>query len=258
MQLLTTQKFIRMKIENKTIMITGAGSGIGYAIAKSLRDKGNKVIIVGRNAEKIKKAGEELGLIAIASDISKPEDRKILVSRIKKEFGELSVLINNAGQAIVYKLGEGSNAFEKAKAEFEINYFAPVDLTEQLLPVLKNQPEAAVVNITSNTVYHPVVVLPTYSDSKAALHSHTVALRHRLAEDSKIQVYEVLPSLINTESAKEIGGEQNGLPPSVVADGLVSGFENNEFEIYVGETSLQRSAYLANPEKAFLEFNKGL
>lgn len=246
-----------MNIKNKTVLITGAGSGIGYAIAKSLKDNGNNVIIVGRNPDKIKKAGEELGLTAIACDVSSPTDRALLVARVKKEFSDLSVLINNAGQAKVYKLGEGSNSMEKAKGEFEINYFAPVDLTEQLLPVLKSQPEAAVVNITSNTVYHPVVVLPTYSDSKAALHSHTLALRHLLA-DTNVQVYEVLPSLINTEAVKEIGGEQNGLPPVVVADALIHGFENNHFEIYVGETLLQRTAYLANPAQAFLEFNKGL
>lgn len=60
-----------------------------------------------------------------------------MVNRIKDKFSDLSVIINNAGVASLYKLGEGAGAFDKAKKEFETNYFAPVRLTESLLPILK-------------------------------------------------------------------------------------------------------------------------
>ncbi|MCX2574058.1 SDR family oxidoreductase [Pedobacter sandarakinus] len=246
-----------MKITNKTILVTGGGSGIGYATAKYLSEKGNKVIISGRNPEKIKKAGEALGITAIACDVTKAEDVAHLVARIESEFGDLAVLINNAGVANLYKLGIGAGAFDKSKQEFETNYFGPVRLIESLLPLLKIQPEAAIVNITSNVSFHPLIVLPTYSDSKAALHSHTVALRLTLAKETNIKLFEVMPSLIDTEATKDMGGA-NGLPPSVVAEDIFNGINQDRFEIYVGDTSKQHADYFADPVTAVNNFNKDL
>jgi len=246
-----------MNVSRKTALVTGAGSGIGYEIAKLLKEQGNTVIIAGRNAEKITKAGETLGVTAIACDVTKEADIEALVTKISAEFPELSVLINNAGVANLYKVGENANAYQKAKQEFEVNYFGPVLLTEKLLPVLKKQEEAAIVNITSNVTFHPLVVLPTYSDTKAALHSHTVALRHTLAKDTNIQVYEVMPSLVNTEATKDMGGE-NGMHPSVVAQATLNGIQNDQFEIYVGDTEAQRKAYFSDPIAAIQSFNNGL
>lgn len=246
-----------MNINNQTALVTGAGSGIGYEIAKLLKEQGNNVIIVGRNADKIKKAGETLGVTAIVCDVTKEEDIEALVGRIGTDFPGLSILVNNAGVANLYKVGEGANAYKKAKQEFEVNYFGPVLLTEKLLPVLKQQSEAAIVNITSNVTFHPLVVLPTYSDTKAALHSHTVALRHTLAKDTRIRVYEVMPSLVNTDATKEMGGE-NGMHPRVVAEATLMGINRDEYEIYVGDTATQRTAYFADPLTAIQSFNNGL
>ena len=210
-----------MQVKNKTALVTGAGSGIGYAIAKLLKKQGNEVIITGRNEAKIKKAGEELGATAIVGDVTNAADIEALVATIKTNHPQLSILVNNAGVANLYKLGEGAGAYEKAKQEFEVNYFGPVLLTEKLLPVLKQQPEAAIVNITSNVTFHPLLVLPTYSDAKAALHSHTVALRLSLAGSTNIKLFEVMPSLVNTDATKDMGGTENGMPPQQVAETTV-------------------------------------
>lgn len=166
-----------MILTNKTALVTGGGSGIGYAIAKLLKEKGNQVILVGRNTAKLQKAGRELGVEALTCDVSNQHDIEALAARLKADYPTLSILVNNAGIARLYRLGEGADAYQKARQEFEVNYFGPVLLTEKLLPLLKKQPEAAIVNITSNVTFHPLLILPTYSDSKAALHSHTVALR---------------------------------------------------------------------------------
>lgn len=246
-----------MNINNKTVLVTGAGSGIGYEIARLLKEKGNKVIILGRSAEKIEKAAKELGVIAITCDVSKEDAIEALAAKIKKEHPDLSVLVNNAGVANLYRLGEEANAYEKAKQEFDVNYFAPLLVTEKLLPVLKQQTEAIIVNITSNVTFHPLVILPTYSDSKAALHSHTVALRHGLAKDTSIKVFEVMPSLVNTGATKDMGGE-NGIHPRVVAEELVTAIQSDQYEIYVGDTGVQRAAYFLDPHKAVESFNNGL
>ncbi len=246
-----------MHLTNKTALVTGGGSGIGYAIAKRLKEKGNQVILVGRNADKLKKAGQELGVAALTCDVSNEQDIEALVTQLKEDYPTLSLLVNNAGVANVYRLGEGADAYQKARQEFAVNYFGPVLLTEKLLPLLKQQPEAAIVNITSNVSFHPLLILPTYSDSKAALHSHTVALRLSLAKDTAIKLFEVMPSLVDTEATKDMGGH-TGMAPQFVAETIAKGIEADQYEIYVGETAGQRAAYLADPVAAVNAFNHGL
>jgi len=245
-----------MNITNKTVLVTGGGSGIGYATAKLLSEKGNKVIILGRSAEKLEKAAKELGIGYIVGDVTDANAVKSLVERLESEYSDLSVLINNAGIGFVYKLGEGANAVEKARQEFETNYFAPVRLIEALLPILRKRPEAAIVNITSNVAFHPLVVLPTYSDAKTALHSHSVALRLTLSADTNIKVFEVMPSLINTDATKEMGGEQHGLPPEVAAGDIYNGITEDRYEIFVGEAEQQYADYFADPKAATAKFNQ--
>lgn len=247
-----------MNITNKLVLVTGGGSGIGYMTAKLLIEKGNKVIISGRNKQKLAKAAIELGADYIVCDVTDAAAVASLVEKLEADYDSLSVLVNNAGVGHVYKLGEGANAFEKAKQEFETNYFAPVRLTEALLPLFKKQPEAAVVNITSNVAFHPLVVLPTYSDAKTALHSHSVALRLTLSTDTNIKVFEVMPSMINTDATKEMGGEMHGLPPEVAAQDIYNGISEDRFEIFVGEAGQQYADYFNDPKTATAKFNKGL
>lgn len=88
---------------------------------------------------------------------------------------------------------------------------------------------------SSGTVYRGNKYLPTYSASKAALHSYTQGLRDTYAENEKLNIYEVYPPLVNTEFSVEIGGA-NGIPPSDVADELLLAFEKDQFEVPVGDT----------------------
>lgn len=247
-----------MNITNKTVLVTGGGSGIGYATAKLLIEKGNKVIILSRNEEKLAKAANELGAAYIACDVTDAKAVNNLIAKLEADYSDLSVLVNNAGVGFVYKLGEGANSVEKARQEFEINYFAPVRLIEALLPLLKKQPEAAIVNLTSNVAFHPLVVLPTYSDAKTALHSHSVALRLTLSTDTNIKVFEVMPSLINTDATKDMGGEQHGLPPEVAAEEIYNGIKEDRYDIFVGEAGRQYADYFADPKAAVAKFNQGL
>lgn len=78
--------------------------------------------------------------------------------------------------------------------------------------------------------------MPTYSASKAALHFYTQSLRQSLSETT-ISVFEVMPPLVNTEFSAPIGGA-NGIPPKEVADELLTAFENNQFDVPVGQTKL--------------------
>ncbi|MDB5007202.1 MAG: putative oxidoreductase [Mucilaginibacter sp.] len=245
-----------MNITNKTILITGGGSGIGFEIAKLLSQKGNKVIITGRTEARLQKAAAQLNNVyAIATDVNSETDINNLVARIKEEFGSLDILINNAGSVYAYQLGEAVNAYDKAADEIQTNYLSIIRLTEKLLPVLSQSIEAAIVNVSSIVAFVPGINLPTYAASKAALHSYTQALRYTLAKTSNIKVFELMPPLVNTEFSAEIGGA-NGIPPQVVAEGLIKGFEKDEYELHIGQTADLYKLFLSSPQEALNALNQ--
>ncbi len=247
---------IYMNIQNRTVLITGGGSGIGYEVAKSLSALGNRIIITGRNEDKLLKASQALkNVTAIRCDITKESDVINLVKRIKNEFSDLSILMNNAGVAHVHNLHEGSDTFGIAHEEIEINYLSPVRLTEHLLPVLKAQPTSAIINVTSIVVFAAGAVIPTYSASKAALHSYTQVLRNALA-NSSVKVFELMPPLVNTDMAKDIGGETRGIPSSEVSSQLLTAIQNDVYEIHVGTTADLYKVFLSSPEQAFKVLNQ--
>jgi uncharacterized oxidoreductase len=240
-----------MNISHKTVLITGGGTGIGLETARLLSARGNTVILVGRTGHILHEAAAELpGAVAIRCDITDPKQVRQLVAQVTAEHPTLSVLINNAGRAFSYRHGAGAGAAEKAHEEFATNYFALLRLTEGFLPLLKAQPEAAVVNVSSIVAYAPSVAAPSYSDSKAAVHSYTLALRHTLAQDTNVKVFEALPSLVNTAFSQEIGGA-HGMPAAEVAEALVTGIEHDEWEIPIGQTAGFRAFFLSAPQQAF-------
>ncbi|ROI00449.1 SDR family oxidoreductase [Chryseobacterium daecheongense] len=244
-----------MNITNNTILITGGGSGIGLEIAKAL-SPANRIIIVGRNKEKLDAAANGLeNVFTIQADITNETDVTRLYEEVKTTFGGLNILINNAGHAYAYTLSENSDMYSKAVAEFTTNYFAPIRLTEKFLPLLKQQNEAAIVNVSSIVGFVPGSHVPTYSDSKAALHSHTRLLRYELAKDTHIKVFELMPPLVNTDLSVEIGGRENGIPASDVANDLVKALREDIYEIRVGNTELIYNNFFSATEGAFSVMN---
>ncbi|RMZ59407.1 SDR family NAD(P)-dependent oxidoreductase [Chryseobacterium nematophagum] len=244
-----------MNITNNIILITGGGSGIGLEIAKAL-SPANTVIIVGRNKEKLDNVSKDLqNVFAIQADITNEDDINRLYEEVKTTFGGLHILINNAGNAYVYNLANDREIYNKAMAEFTTNYFAPLRLTDKFLPLLKEQNEAAIINVSSIVGFIPGSHIPTYSDSKAALHSHTRLLRYELAKDTQVKVFELMPPLVNTDFSAEIGGKENGIPASEVANALVKGLKENIYEIRVGNTELIYKNFFAATEGAFTAFN---
>lgn len=231
-----------MKTTGNTIFISGGSAGIGLAIAKKLNNAGNKIIINGRNNERLKKALSELNdAVGIQGDLSIEEDRIRIAYELKNNHPDINIIINNAGAAFGYSLSEEINAHQKALIEMNTNYFAIIHFNELLIPQLLIKDEAAIVNISSIAVYGSHKAIPTYGATKAALHSYTSALRQTYEGQKNIGIFEVYPPLVNTEFSSYIGGE-NGIPPSEVADELFIGLENNQFDIPVGDTKIYAAA----------------
>jgi uncharacterized oxidoreductase len=243
-----------MKTLNNTVLITGGSAGIGFEIAKLFSQNGNHVIITGRDEARLQQAASQLANVTpIVSDVSNEADVTSLVDRIKTEFPALNIVINNAGRAFYYKLDDGSDAATKAAEEMLTNYLSIISLNEKLLPLLQQQSEAAIVNVSSIVAFVPGHRLATYAASKAALHSYTQSLRITLA-NTNIKVFELMPPLVNTAFSTEIGGA-NGIPPSVVANDLFNSLATNNYEIRVGQTENIYNLYLSSPAAALQAMN---
>ena len=241
----------KMNTSNKIVLITGGGSGIGFQTAKLFSEKGSKVIIVGRNEEKLKAASTQLKNVDyFTADVTNNEDVQRLVAHIKKDYPTLNILINNAGNLHVHKVAEGTDTVTKAIDEINTNYISVINLTESLLPVLKQQSEAAVVNLTSIVALSPHMIIPTYSASKAALRSYTQILRYTLnKQGSALKIFEVLPPLVNTELAKNNGGER-GIPAEEVAENILNKIESDTYEILPGISDYFYSTFFSGSEQA--------
>ena len=226
-----------MKTTGNTVFISGGSAGIGLAIAKKLSAAGNKIIINGRSEERLQHALKELNnAISIQGDLSIKADRLKIAEELKSNHPDLNIIINNAGAAFMNDLGDSdNNSAEKAYAEINTNYLSVIDFTALILPLLLQQKEAAIVNVSSIVVFRSNKYLPTYSASKAALHSYTQGLRDTFLENENLHVYELYPPLVDTEFSGEIGGA-NGIQPAEVADELFMALEKNQFEVPVGDT----------------------
>jgi uncharacterized oxidoreductase len=225
-----------MKTTGNAVFISGGSAGIGLAIARKLSEAGNKVIINGRSTERLQKAlGELENAVAIQGDLSLEADRIRIARELAEQHPDVNIVINNAGAAFMNNLSDSANnAAEKAYQEINTNYLSIIDFTSKLLPLLLRQDDAAIVNVTSIAVFRGNKYLPTYSASKAALHSYTQGLRDTFADNDKLNIYELYPPLVNTEFSAEIGGAK-GIPASEVADELFLALSTDQFEVPVGD-----------------------
>lgn len=238
-----------MHIRNNTVLITGGGSGIGFETARLLSQNGNKVIIVGRNEQKLQEAAEKIqDLVPIRCDITNADEVYGLVDRLRTHHSDLNIVMNNAGKAYTYNpVTEHVGAFEKAGDEMTTNFLAPVRLIELTLPLLKSKEEAAIINVSSIVSFAPGIIVPTYSATKAALHSYSQTLRLSL-KSSNIKVFEVLPPLVDTEFARALTGEK--ISPSVVAEEILKGLDTDQYEIHIGATASLYRLFLTSPADA--------
>jgi uncharacterized oxidoreductase len=244
-----------MKISENTILITGGGSGIGFETARLLSELGNTVILVGRSKEKLEAAAEKLHNVHfIAADVTREQDVVGLADTIYKNFPRTNVLMNNAGRAVIHDVSNSVNGAVIAREEMETNYFAVLSLTNKLMPLLKSQSESAIINVSSVVAFAPGLSLPTYSASKAALHSYTQALRLSLQRDSNVKVFELMPPFVDTEFAKDFHSVHK-ISAHEVAEVLVQSLETDRYEIRVASAEQLYNTFLSQADKAVLALN---
>ena len=188
-----------MNASNNTILITGGASGIGRGLAEAFHALGNQVVIAGRTQESLDEVTRaNAGIKSLRLDVADDRDVKAFASRVIAEFPNLNVLINNAGIMRNENLLENAEQqLADAEATVTTNLLGPIRLTAALLPHLRKQAEATVINVTSGLAYVPLAMTPTYCATKAAMHSYTESLRYQLKE-TNIEVKELIPPYVAT------------------------------------------------------------
>lgn len=241
-----------MDLKNKTILITGGGSGIGLEAARQFLQVGAKVIITGRNKSKLDDARRLYPtLIAIQSDASKEDDANDLYKQVEGLDG-IDILYHNAGVGVPpLNLGvPDNNHLKGAIYEMEVNYFGVIRLNNLFMDMLKSRKEAAIIHTTSILSIVPSVIEATYSSSKTALAFYVQSLRkHLQIINSGLKIFELLPPLVDTDMVAD--RDDKKISPDRLISGLINGLEKDRYTVRIGDSNL---IYLLNrllPKVAF-------
>lgn len=188
-----------MQWKGNRILVTGGNSGIGRGLAEALRARGNDVIVTGRNADRLEATlAANPGMAGYELDVADERAVSEFASVVTREHPGINVLVNNAGIMLRENLLADSVDMDIAARTIATNLLGPMRMTAALLPHLRTRPQAAIVNVSSGLAFVPRADSPTYSATKAAVHSWTQALRHQL-RDTRVSVIEIAPPLVATE-----------------------------------------------------------
>ncbi len=215
--------------ENKVWFITGTSSGFGRILAEQVLANGDQVVATARKPEVLSDLIEKYpgAALAIKLDVTNRADAKSAVQTAIEEFGRIDVLVNNAGYALIGAIEELSD--EQIRHQFDTNYFGAINVTREILPVMREQKSGFVVNIGSVVGFTAFPSLGVYSATKFALEGFSEALAGEVAAHN-IKTMIVEPGPFYT----------GGIANAVAADNLLP-------EIYSSTTELS---------EVFREFNR--
>ena len=232
-----------MKLSGNTILITGGGSGIGRELAHRFHALGNKVIVAGRRRGQLDEAisGRE-GMFAVELDVADPASIAAAARELVAAHPDLNILINNAGIMATENLGAARD-LGIAEATVTTNLLGPIRLTDALIDHLKSRPDAAIINLSSGLASVPLVSAPTYSATKAAIHSYTLSLREQLK--GQVEVIELIPPGVQTDLTPGQSTREGYMPLGDYIDEVMSLFERQPTS---PEIAVERVKFLRNAE----------
>jgi uncharacterized oxidoreductase len=250
-----------MKITGNTVLITGGATGIGLALAREFLAAGNEVLICGRRKSKLKEAQAELpGLHAVACDVSNEKGRNYLLDWVTSGYGNVNILINNAGVQRMINFTQGPGQLLEGDSEIDVNLKGPVYLSAHFIPMLAKQKAAAIVNVSSGLAFAPLAFVPVYCATKAALHSFTVSLRHQL-KNTSIKVFELIPPRVDTDLGFGERSDRERIAGAIsaeqVAKETMESLEKDIYEIVVGGARDLITGSRQSPEALFKAMNGG-
>jgi short-subunit dehydrogenase len=231
------------EIRGKRVLITGASSGIGKALAFALAKKGAVLALSARRANRLEQVASDIYTafshlpkpLVLPCDVAIKENVLRLFETSIEQLGEIDILVNNAG------IGVYGDAAKTSISDFrtilDVNFFGAVHCILEVLPHMKRREEGHIVNIASVAAKHGVPYLGAYGAGKAALAALSQSLRAELS-GSGISVVVVYPGYTQTEffvKEKHVGGGRRPTGPyehpDKVANAILRGIENNKQEI---------------------------
>jgi short-subunit dehydrogenase len=256
-----------MKVQNKVIVVTGGGNGIGRELVLNLLAKGAIVAALDINESALKETAELAGnkKDKLSTHIANITDRDVVASLPEKiilKHGSVDGLINNAG---IIQPFVRVNDLEYVDIEkvMNVNFYGTLYMTKEFLPYLLKRPEAHIVNVSSMGGFLPVPGQSIYGASKAAVKLLTEGLHSELTNTS-VKVSVVFPGAIGTNIAANSGvgitseledeSQQSSikmLAPSKAAQIIVDGIEQNRYRIIVGsDAAFMDFIYRVSPKRA--------
>lgn len=201
-----------MNFDSSTILITGGNSGIGRALAETLAARGARIIITGRNKDRLDEVvAANPGMSAYELDVTSAEELQAVAKTIIAEHPDLNAIVHNAGILPYEKVLADRYDMEIVETVFSTNLMAPIRLTAELLPHLRTKSEAAIVTVSSGLAFVPLASASAYSASKAAIHSWSQSMRHEL-RGTTIAVVEIVPPLVATELTPGQSNNPHAMP----------------------------------------------
>jgi uncharacterized oxidoreductase len=222
--------------QGRILVVTGATSGIGRQFAIRFAAEGAKVLACGRNSVALGKLQTEHPTLDVRRcDITVRPNVLALVEAISDRYGNLDVLVNNAGIMERVDLLEESVSDERIAYEVAVNLTGPILLTRRLLPLLRSGRSPMIVMVTSGYALLPATRAPTYSATKAGLRAFTMALRRQL-RGIGIRVVEVLPPLVDTPATRTVNKAK--MSPAALVDQVIRDIAHGKDEILPGKVRL--------------------
>ena len=224
-----------MEISNTTVLVTGANRGLGLALVEKLLDSGVARVYASYRSEKSRSVLQEFGerVVPVHLDLDDPTT----IEHLSGQVPSLNILVNNAGTFTGTDLLEDTET--QLRNDLETNVFGTLAVTKAMIPALRKEDSAAIVNVASIAALAAMPSYGGYSISKAAVHSMTQSFRGKLKADG-IAVHGVYPGPMATRMTEGLGMETT--PAPVAAEKILDGIRHGDEEIFPDATSEQVGA----------------
>lgn len=207
-------------MSEKRFLITGGSQGIGAALVEAARSAGNEVVFTGRNEDLIAEVTSQTGAHGLSADVSIADDNARTVEACAEKMGGIDVLVNNAGYGYMAPIGEVD--MDGMRQMFDTNVFGLVDLTNRIVPGMKEQGEGDIVNIASTSGIRGHAGGTSYSASKWAVRGISQCWQAELRPHD-IRVICVCPSEVQTAWGGKVGrNNPNKLYASDIAEAILA------------------------------------
>ena len=193
--------------QNQTAIITGAASGLGLAIAKSLSTKGVKLALLDKNIDSLVSLKKEIKCSVYAVDITRESEVKQTINEIAEQFGHIDILVNSAGITGITNIKSHETATDNVKQVFDVNFMGSYFTSKYVLPLMVKNKYGRILHIASIAGKEGNAGMLAYSASKAAVIGMTKVQGKEYAEMG-ITINALAPAVIKTALVEAMPEEQ--------------------------------------------------